>query len=64
MITELNLNLPLMKSNITRTDLDVVIVYLSKDNLPLTNSKQAVALEEERLVRMVRCKEKNTGNLL
>lgn len=47
MITESNLNLPLMKNNITRTDLDAVIAYLSQDDPPLTHSKQTLAFEHE-----------------
>lgn len=47
MITEPNLNLPLMKNNITRTDLDAVIAYLSQDDPPLTHSKQTLAFERE-----------------
>lgn len=47
MITEQNLNLPLMKNNITRTDLDAVIAYLSQDDPPLTHSKQTLAFERE-----------------
>ncbi len=47
MIIEPNLNLPLMKNNITRTDLDVVIAYLSQDDPPLTHSKQTIAFERE-----------------
>lgn len=44
---ETNLNLPLMKSNITRGDLDAVIAYLSQDDPPLTHSKQTLAFERE-----------------
>jgi CDP-6-deoxy-D-xylo-4-hexulose-3-dehydrase len=47
MITEQNLNLPLMKNNITRTDLDEVIAYLSQDDPPLTHSKQTLDFERE-----------------
>jgi CDP-6-deoxy-D-xylo-4-hexulose-3-dehydrase len=47
MITEQNLNLPLMKNNITRTDLDAVIAYLSQDDPALTHSKQTLAFERE-----------------
>jgi len=47
MITQTNLNLPLMKNNITRTDLDAVIAYLSQDDPPLTHSKQTLAFERE-----------------
>ncbi len=47
MITESNLNLPLMKNNITRTDLDTVIAYLSQDDPPLTHSKQTLEFERE-----------------
>ena len=43
MITESNLNLPLMKNNIARADLDAVISYLSQDDPPLTHSKQTLA---------------------
>ena len=47
MIIEPNLNLPLMKNNITRTDLDAVIAYLSQDDPPLTHSKQTLEFERE-----------------
>jgi CDP-6-deoxy-D-xylo-4-hexulose-3-dehydrase len=47
MITEQNLNLPLIKNNITRTDLDAVIAYLSQDDPALTHSKQTLAFERE-----------------
>jgi CDP-6-deoxy-D-xylo-4-hexulose-3-dehydrase len=47
MITEPNLNLPLMKNNITRTDLDAVIAYLSQGDPPLTHSKQTLDFERE-----------------
>jgi CDP-6-deoxy-D-xylo-4-hexulose-3-dehydrase len=47
MIIEPNLNLPLMKNNITRTDLDAVIAYLSQEAPPLTHSKQTLAFERE-----------------
>ncbi|MFH1615007.1 MAG: DegT/DnrJ/EryC1/StrS aminotransferase family protein [Planctomycetota bacterium] len=47
MITEPNLNMPLMKNNITRTDLDAVINYLSQDDPPLTHSKQTLDFERE-----------------
>jgi len=47
MITESNLNLPLMRNNITRTDLDAVIAYLSQDDPPLTHSKQTLDFEQE-----------------
>jgi CDP-6-deoxy-D-xylo-4-hexulose-3-dehydrase len=47
MITEPNLNLPLMKNNITRTDLDAVVAYLSQDDPLLTHSKQTLAFEQE-----------------
>jgi CDP-6-deoxy-D-xylo-4-hexulose-3-dehydrase len=47
MIIEPNLNLPLMKNNITRTDLDAVIAYLSQDDPPLTHSKQTLDFEHE-----------------
>ena len=47
MITEPNLNLPLMENNITRTDLDAVIAYLSQDDPPLTHSKQTLDFERE-----------------
>lgn len=47
MITETNLNLPLMKNNITRTDLDTVIAYLSQEDPPLTHSKQTLDFERE-----------------
>ncbi len=47
MINETNLNWPLMKNNITRTDLDAVIEYLSQDDPALTHSKQVQAFEQE-----------------
>ncbi|MHB8908653.1 MAG: DegT/DnrJ/EryC1/StrS family aminotransferase [Syntrophales bacterium] len=47
MITESNIDLPLMKNNITRTDLDAVIAYLSQDDPPLTHSKQTLTFERE-----------------
>lgn len=47
MITEHNLNLPLMRNNIARTDLDAVIAYLSQNDPPLTHSKQTLAFERE-----------------
>jgi len=47
MITESNLNWPLMKNNITRADLNSVIEYLSKDDPALTHSKQVQAFEQE-----------------
>ncbi|MCX5815280.1 MAG: aminotransferase class I/II-fold pyridoxal phosphate-dependent enzyme [Proteobacteria bacterium] len=47
MIIEPNLNLPLMKNNITRADMDAVIAYLSQDDPPLTHSKQTLAFERE-----------------
>ena len=47
MLTEQSLNLPLMKNNITRTDLDAVIAYLSQDDPPLTHSKQTLEFERE-----------------
>ncbi len=45
--TEPNLNWPLMKNNITRADLDIVIEYLSQDDPALTHSKQVQAFEQE-----------------
>jgi len=36
-----------MKNNITRTDLDAVIAYLSQDDPPLTHSKQTLDFERE-----------------
>lgn len=36
-----------MKNNITRTDLDTVIAYLSQDDPPLTHSKQTLYFERE-----------------
>ncbi|RJR07516.1 CDP-4-keto-6-deoxy-D-glucose-3-dehydrase [Candidatus Parcubacteria bacterium] len=36
-----------MKNNITRTDLDAVIAYLSQDDPALTHSKQTLAFERE-----------------
>ena len=45
--TEPNLNWPLMKSNITRADLNVVVEYLSQDDPVLTHSKQVQAFEQE-----------------
>jgi len=47
MITGPDLNWPLMKSNITRADLDAVIEYLSQDDPILTHSKQTQAFEQE-----------------
>ena len=47
MTTESNLNLPLMKDNITRTDLDAVIAYLSQEDPRLTHSKQTLDFERE-----------------
>ena len=47
MINEPRLNLPLMKNNITRPDLDTVIAYLSQDDPPLTHSNQTLAFERE-----------------
>jgi CDP-6-deoxy-D-xylo-4-hexulose-3-dehydrase len=47
MITESNLNWPLMKNNITRADLNSVIEYLSQDDPVLTHSKQVQAFEQE-----------------
>jgi len=47
MITEQNLNMPLMKNNISRTDLDAVIAYLSQDDPPLTHSRQTLDFERE-----------------
>jgi CDP-4-dehydro-6-deoxyglucose reductase, E1 len=44
---EPNLNWPLMKNNITRADLDVLIEYLSQDDPALTHSKQVQAFEQE-----------------
>jgi CDP-6-deoxy-D-xylo-4-hexulose-3-dehydrase len=42
-----SIDLPLMKNNITRADLDAVIGYLSQDDPPLTHSKQTLAFERE-----------------
>ncbi len=42
-----NLNWPLMKNNITRSDLKAVIEYLSQDDPVLTHSKQVQAFEQE-----------------
>lgn len=47
MITEPNLNWPLMKNNITRADLNSVIEYLSQDDPALTHSRQVQAFEQE-----------------
>lgn len=47
MNTELNLNWPLMKNNITRADLNAVIEYLSQDDPVLTHSKQVQSFEQE-----------------
>ena len=47
MATEQSLNLPLMKNNIARADLDAVIAYLSQDDPPLTHSKQTLDFERE-----------------
>jgi CDP-6-deoxy-D-xylo-4-hexulose-3-dehydrase len=46
-ITEPNLNWPLMKNNITRADLYAVIEYLSQDDPVLTHSKQVRVFEQE-----------------
>ncbi len=46
-MSESKLNIPLMKYNITRDDLDTVITYLSQDDPPLTHSKQTIAFERE-----------------
>ena len=40
-------NLPLMRNNITRADLDAVIVYLQQDDPILTQSSKVKAFEEE-----------------
>lgn len=45
--TEPNLNWPLMKNNITRSDLNAVVEYLSQDDPVLTHSKQVQAFEQE-----------------
>jgi CDP-4-dehydro-6-deoxyglucose reductase, E1 len=47
MTTEPTLNWPLMKNNITRADLQVLIDYLSQDDPALTHSKQVRAFEQE-----------------
>lgn len=47
MIAEPKIDLPLMKNNITRIDLDAVIAYLSQDDPPLTHSKQTLDFERE-----------------
>ena len=41
------LNLPLMRNNITRADLDSVITYLEQDDPILTQSSNVRAFEEE-----------------
>src|SRR6185436_3926984 len=47
MKTASHLNWPLMKNNITRADLQVLIEYLSQDDPALTHSKQVRAFEQE-----------------
>jgi CDP-6-deoxy-D-xylo-4-hexulose-3-dehydrase len=42
-----NLDWPLMRNNITRSDLDHVIAYLSQDDPILTHSRQVQAFERE-----------------
>ena len=43
----MTLNLPLMRNNITREDLDVVIAYLQQEDPKLTQSSNVAAFEEE-----------------
>ena len=43
----MSLNLPLMRNNITRADLDVVIAYLQQEDPKLTQSSNVRAFEEE-----------------
>jgi CDP-6-deoxy-D-xylo-4-hexulose-3-dehydrase len=43
----MTLNLPLMRNNITREDLDVVIAYLQQEDPKLTQSSNVEAFEEE-----------------
>ena len=43
----MSLNLPLMRNNITREDLDVVIAYLQQEDPKLTQSSNVRAFEEE-----------------
>jgi CDP-6-deoxy-D-xylo-4-hexulose-3-dehydrase len=47
MIAGVSLDLPLMKNNITRADLDAVITYLSQDDPRLTHAQQTLAFERE-----------------
>jgi CDP-6-deoxy-D-xylo-4-hexulose-3-dehydrase len=47
MDTSVNLDWPLMKSNITRADLDAVIEYLRQDDPLLTHGKQVRLFEKE-----------------
>lgn len=46
-VSEKNLDWPLMRNNITRTDLDTVIEFLKQDNPVLTQSTQVQAFEKE-----------------
>ena len=41
------LNLPLMRNNITRSDLDAVIAYLQEEDPILTQANKVIAFEEE-----------------
>ena len=43
----MTLNLPLMRNNITREDLDVVIAYLQQEDPKLTQSSNVASFEEE-----------------
>jgi len=46
-MSDKNLKMPLMQNNITRADLDAVIVFLQQDDPILTQSKQVRAFEQE-----------------
>ena len=46
-LKNMSLNLPLMRNNITREDLDVVIAYLQQEDPILTQSSNVRAFEEE-----------------
>ncbi len=47
MDAEQNLNWPLMKNNLTRDDLDLLIKYLQQDDPQLTHAKETAAFERE-----------------
>lgn len=44
---EIDLDWPLMRTNISRADLDAVIEYLRQDDPPLTHGKQVLEFEKE-----------------